>query len=253
MARAEQIYPDDLHDLPEAQVVILGELHDNPTHHVHQATAVAGIASKALVFEMLTPEQAARITPDNRGDRDGLAVVLEWAESGWPDFAMYHPIMTAAPDAAIYGAAVPREQARAVFSSSAAEVFGPDAPDFGLDAPLPDAEQKTREDEQMAAHCNALPEHLLGGMVAAQRLRDASLARAVRDALADHGGPVVVITGNGHARLDRGLAVYLRAAMPDVSILSVGQFEEVTEPPVPFDLWLVSDPADRDDPCAAFQ
>ena len=41
-------------------VVILGEIHDNPAHHEVQAERVADIQPRALVFEMLTPEQAAR-------------------------------------------------------------------------------------------------------------------------------------------------------------------------------------------------
>ncbi len=48
---------------------------------------------------------------------------------------------------------------------------------WGL-GPLSPADQAAREAEQREAHCNALPEDLLPGMVAAQRLRDWSLASA---------------------------------------------------------------------------
>jgi len=57
---AGQITPDAVADLPDAQVVILGELHDNPHHHENQADAVAALAPTALVFEMLAEAQAAR-------------------------------------------------------------------------------------------------------------------------------------------------------------------------------------------------
>ncbi|MEL7256204.1 MAG: ChaN family lipoprotein, partial [Pseudomonadota bacterium] len=45
----------------DGDVLILGEFHDNPTHHAVQADAVRVIAPKAVVFEMLTPAEAAQL------------------------------------------------------------------------------------------------------------------------------------------------------------------------------------------------
>ena len=86
-------------------------------------------------------------------------------------------------------------------------------------------------------------------MVDVQRLRDASLARAVVQALADTGGPVAVITGTGHARRDQGLTQPLALVAPEVQVLSIGQFEDTAPPDAPFDLWLVTPAAPREDPC----
>ncbi len=253
-AGAAEIGPAELAALPPADVVILGEIHDNPLHHANQAAAVAALRPAALVFEMLTPEQAARVTPEIRGDAVALAAALGWEASGWPDFAMYHPVFTSAPAARVFGAGFPRAEVRRAASAGAAAVFGTEAGRYGLDRPLPAEEQAAREAEQAEAHCDALPAELLPGMVAAQRLRDAGLARAVAEAMEATGGPVAVITGNGHARRDWGLAVYLSRAAPGLSVLSVGQFETPPgdgEPP--FDLWLVTEPAEREDPCAVFR
>lgn len=252
MARAGQIVPGDLLDLPPADVVLLGEVHDNPAHHANQASAVAALKPRALVFEMLSPEQAARVTPALRADEAALGAALDWANSGWPDFTFYYPIFAAAPGAAIYGAALPIADVRRAIGEGAASVFGEDASRFGLAQDLPKAEQSARNAGQMAAHCNALPPEMLPGMVEAQRLRDAALARAVVEANAATGGPVVVITGNGHARKDWGLAVALARAAPDLSLISVGQFEAAPKAAEPFDFGVVSNPVVRDDPCAAF-
>jgi len=46
--------------------------------------------------------------------------------------------------------------------------------------------------------------------------------------------------------------VVARAA-PEVSVLSVGQVEADPGPDAPYDLWVVTAPAPRDDPCAAFE
>ena len=248
-----EISVGDLASLPAHDVVILGEVHDNTATHVNQAAAVAGLKPKALVFEMLTPEQAARVTPTNRLSLPELRAVLAWEEGGWPDFGLYYPIFTAAPNAVILGAALPRDSVRQAVSDGAAAVFGADAAQYGLDRALPADDQALRAQDQMQAHCNALPQEMLAGMVEAQRLRDAALARAAVQGLALAGGPVVVITGTGHARRDWGVPAAISAAAPDISVLAVGQLESDPGPDAPYDLWIVTDPAPREDPCAAFK
>ncbi len=253
MAVAEEIALADLTQMP-ADVVILGEVHDNPAHHVNQATAVAALAPAALVFEMFDPAEALRATPAARRNADALADALGWEGSGWPDFAMYYPIFVAAPEAAVFGGDLRREDVRRAVSDGAADVFGPGAELFGLTLPLDPEEQGIREAGQMAAHCDALPEEVLPGMVEAQRLRDAALARAVVAAMAEtEGGPVAVITGNGHARTDWGLPRMLARALPEASVLSVGQLEGSPADVPPHDVWLVTPPHPREDPCAVFR
>lgn len=246
--------PVDLLDrMTSAQVVIVGEVHDNPAHHSVQAEIVSLGQPSALIFEMLTDAQANTVSPDNRADQAGLATALGWADSGWPDFAMYHPIFTAAPDAAIYGAAVPRDAARAAMQVGIAESFGDDAADYGLTTPLPAEDQAAQEDLQQRAHCNAMPPEMLPIMVDLQRLRDAVLARATLRALDETGGPVVVITGNGHAREDGGVPAYLDRLRPDLDILTIGQQEDGAGTPGTFDVMLSSPAVDRPDPCAVFR
>ncbi|PVH29431.1 ChaN family lipoprotein [Pararhodobacter oceanensis] len=255
LASASQIQPQALDALPPADVTILGELHDNPIHHLNQARAVRALAPAAIVWEMLTEAQAARM-PERRDDADMVEAALGWAESGWPDYALYHPITEAAGAARHYGAHVPRAQAREAFAQGAAPVFGAQAARFGLQLPLDPAAQALREAAQFEAHCRAMPEAMMAGLVEAQRLRDASLAQAVLMAMEQTGGPVVVITGNGHARHDHGVPALLQIAAPEVSVLSLGQFESDAEAAsgeaVPHDLWLVTAPHPRPDPCAAF-
>jgi uncharacterized iron-regulated protein len=231
----------------------MGEIHDNPVHHAHQAIAVEALRPSAVVFEMLSPEQATRVTPRLARSAEALGAVLGWEASGWPDFGMYHPIFVAAGEASIRGAAAPMEDVRRASRDGAAAAFGDGAARFGLDAPLPEAEQALREAGQLIAHCDALPGEMLPGMVEAQRLRDGWIARAALEALEETGGPVVVITGNGHARADWGVPALLGVAAPEVEVLAVGQFEDEAERRPPFDLWLVTDAATREDPCRAFR
>ena len=248
-AQAAQIGPEVLDAIPRADVVVLGEVHDNAEHHMNQARAVFSLTPKAVVWEMLSDDAAARV-PDDLGDPARVARLLGWEGSGWPDFSLYYPIFVAARDARHYGAEVPRALARRAVSDGALAVM-PDGP--GLARVLPEPEQTAREAEQMAAHCNAMPGDLLPGMVQAQRLRDAHLAQAVLRALDEVGPPVAVITGSGHARRDWGVPAVLAEVAPGVSVLSVGQMEGSAPDSAPFDLWVVTEAIERDDPCAAFR
>ena len=151
--------------------MVLGEYHDNPSHHQIQADLAARLQPRALVFEMLTAAQAKLAAGVSHGDMQALEIALGWQGSGWSSFEHYFPIFAAAPEAAR----------------------------FGLAEPLPEHEQTARQAVQMAAHCDALPVQMLPGMVDIQRLRDGRLAQS-----ALNGGPVAVITGNGHARTDWG-------------------------------------------------
>lgn len=251
-AGAQPIPETALDALPPAQITVLGEVHDNPQHHLNQARAITAIRPAAVVWEMLTPDQAAQM-PADRSDLATVDAALGWDGSGWPDFALYFPIVQAAGDARHYGAAVPRPQAQRAFAEGAAAVFGPEAARFALDQPLPDAEQNQREAEQFDAHCEAMPRDLMSGMVEAQRLRDASLARAALQALDDTGGPVVVIAGTGHSRTDWGAPAAIAAAAPDLSVFALGQMEVEPDANAPWDAWIVTAPIERPDPCEAFR
>ncbi|NNE80935.1 MAG: ChaN family lipoprotein [Silicimonas sp.] len=245
----------------DAQIVILGEVHDNPIHHTNQARITADVAPQAMVFEMIAPESAAAIKEEHRADATRLDALLDWEASGWPDFDMYYPIFQAAPRAKIFGAAVGREKIGQAFKDGASGAFGADASRFGIDQPLDDGELERRLELQQEAHCGALPEDLLPGMVEAQRLKDAALARATLDAF-DHASSVsdaprvVVITGNGHARSDWGLPAMLEFALgaeSGVTVATFAQFESSAPQSPPFTSFVVTEAVDRPDPCDTFK
>ncbi|WP_299044293.1 ChaN family lipoprotein [uncultured Tateyamaria sp.] len=230
-------------------VLILGEVHDNPAHHAEQAKATRIIMPKAVVFEMLTPEEAEALRETPR-DPDSMVAATQGFH--WSNISDYAGILSASP--VIVGAALPRADMRDAFTDGAAVVFGDGAATYGLDQALPEDEQAIRELNQFDAHCEAMPLEMMGGMVEAQRLRDAAFARTVIEALDTYGRPVLLITGNGHARMDWGVPLYLSRARPALAITSVGQGERQEPPDGVFSWTLNGAPSpDRDDPCAVFR
>ena len=87
-------------------------------------------------------------------------------------------------------------------------------------------------------------------MVEAQRFRDAGLADAALWARTMTGdGQVVVITGSGHADRRHGMPAAVAVADPEVSVVSLGQFESEPADADAFDDVLLAPAPHRDDPC----
>lgn len=241
-----------LERLRAADIVVIGERHDNPAHHEWQARLISALAPKGLAFEMVprAKEDAANEVRAAGGD---LAKALDWENSGWPAWEMYAPLFEAAPKAVIAGGGLPRATLRASVSDGAAAAFGEGSLRYQLEAPLTDEMQAEMETQQAEAHCGALPASMLAGMVEAQRLRDAAFADAALRLYDQGDGPVVLIVGNGHARTDRGAPLYLGRAAATLDVVAVGVLEVDNTPEgVPFDFSIYTRKHDRGDPCEAF-
>ncbi|AWD21390.1 ChaN family lipoprotein [Fuscovulum blasticum] len=237
---------------PGMDIYVLGEIHDNPAHHAEQARLVGVIAPQAVVWEMLLPAQVTAAEGVDRTDAVALEAALQWKGSGWPDFAMYAPIFAAAGSALHLGGSVPKDALSKAVKNGAAAVVGSEvAALWGL-GPLTSDDQTAREADQQEAHCNALPDALLPGMVEAQRLRDQTMAAAAVAAVTEGRRPVVIITGSGHARKDQAIPAMIAQAAPGLKVWSLGQVEADPGPDAPYDAVNVTAPAPREDPCLAF-
>jgi uncharacterized iron-regulated protein len=264
VARGAAITPEALAaQLTEVDFAILGELHDSPVHHRRQAWLVERIAPQGLAFEMIPEgsEDGIAVFRAQGGAVEEIGPAIGWDRLGWPDWPLYAPIFAAAPEAYVAGGGVERRALRGAMRTGAGSAFGAEPARWGLDRPLPVADRTAMEDEMVASHCGMLPRQAAGGMVEAQRLRDARFARAAVRAAERGGGRVVLITGNGHARTDRGVPAYLAQAAPERTVLSLGQIEVSDDArdfaayagALPYDYVWFSKPAERGDPCAAFR
>jgi uncharacterized iron-regulated protein len=245
-----------------ADIVILGEIHDDPVHHARQARLVRAIEPGGIAFEMVpaASEEGIRVFREQGGSAGRIGPAIGWKRLGWPSWGMYAPVFEAAGPAYIAGGGVSKARLLDAFSRGAAVAYGNGAEGLGLDQPLAPEVQAAAEDEMIASHCNQLPREAASGMVEAQRLRDAAFTAATIRAYAAGGTRAVLITGAGHARTDRGVPVYLKRELPDLAVISVGMVEladgedpRATAMALPYDYVWFSDPVDRGDPCAGFK
>lgn len=243
-----------------ARFVLLGEVHDNPRHHAQRAQWLQALLADGrptrVVFEQMdatrdTALREARAATPTDSEAIARAGGLDAKSWRWP---LHQPIFDAAlaGHAELAGGNQPRDTIRAVVREGPTAVPADLRP--LLDAPGWTAEQqRDTEADIEQGHCGALPATQIAPMALAQRVRDASMARAMLAASA--GSRVVLIAGNGHVRRDRGVPHYLVASgVPAGEIVSVAWLEDgETGSADVYDLSQLTAPEPRPDPCAAFK
>ena len=235
--------------LSDADVIFLGEIHDNPYHHQNQATIIAALNPSAVVFAVLSTAQAEKVRDLKISIAQDLDSKIGWTQSGWPTMEIYFPIFQALGKAIPYGASQPHFVVMQAFENGAALSLGSVGTLFGLEIPLDEDTLRARISLQFLAHCSKIPREIMFNMIEVQRMRDAALADAALTALRQTGGPVIVITGNGYARNDWGAPMMVKHADKTIKIVSLGHLEGSTGNPGHYDYALVTPTIERDDPC----
>ncbi len=251
--------------LQNADVVLLGETHDNRDHHLLQARLVRELGSSVngVVFEMIdTDRQQALIEhlQAHPGDAAGLGRAIDWETSGWPAWSAYEPIAAAALEsgAEIVAGNLPEKAVNALLIDGAKGLDPSLAERAGLTEPLEPVLEATMLRTISEAHCGLAPADRLPAMLLVQRGRDAMMADRL---MAIRGrDQSVLIAGAGHVRRDWGVPLYLRRAEPDLRVLSLAFIEidpELTSLPIdmPYDfVWFTTRHQPYGfDPCKAFR
>jgi uncharacterized iron-regulated protein len=243
-------------------MLVLGEVHDHARLHQArlawlQAWAASGLRFAIAFEQMDAPRQPALeaalrdpgITPKALAQAGGLDF------AGW-DWPRYEPVFALAlrHRLPLVAANLPAAEVAAVARGRAA-------------APVPrpagwsEADEAAQRREIDEGHCGVLPAPALAPMALAQRARDAAMAQAMRAAQASHGLPVVLLTGNGHARRDLGVPRHLAGTLPPARVRCVGFLEAagerqprlVAEADARFDWQVLAQAQPRPDPCEALR
>jgi uncharacterized iron-regulated protein len=229
------------------RIVVLGEVHDNGAQHALRLAAlkivVAQGARPALAFEQFDRERQPDIDRARRErPRDADHVIREAKGSPNWNWKHYRPFVQLAldHDLPIVAANLSRGGAMTIAQRTAPAT----APK------LPEAVVRAHEDAIAKGHCNLLPAEALPGMALAQIARDRTLAESIRPYAARG---VVLLTGNGHARIDIGVPFWLtpeeRAASVAIGLLERDETGSVEESPAMFDAYARTERAERADPC----
>lgn len=278
VARGESVGAGDLRDaVVGADVVLLGEQHDNVDHHRLQAAVlremVAAGLRPAVAFEQLDLEDQPAVDAvlRERGDADAAALAttladrVDWANSGWPPFDEYREIFEVALDAGLDVRAANLSRQAMSHVLSHAEGAGSQAPSAAAPrVELPDAQRAIMAAGIEESHCGYANERMVAAMIEAQRRRDDVMARVLADACAE--GAAVLVAGFGHARGDHGVPLYLRDRAPGARIVSVGFLEVLPDlttaagyadvlgvEQLPFDYVVFTPRGDDEDPCEKFR
>lgn len=219
------MFDDMVSRLAGTRFILIGEKHDNPIHHHHQAQLVRALSKhndskRAVVWEMFNRDQQDSL--DQAWQTVGpeeLGSAMKWGESGWPSWHDYAPIAEAAKENGLPMVAgnLPQDVLRPMISDGISALPTELAEKLAL-PPLPD-DIAARFDQEIAeGHCNMLPKSQVPAFSFVQFARDASLARAMIDAnKTSSPDGAFLIAGAMHVRDDVAAPYHLRRYAPDVT------------------------------------
>lgn len=195
-----------------ADVILLGEQHDAPSHQQIQRALVDALAARgqlaALALEMAEYGTSTAQLPSDATPQQ-VQAALDWNSAGWP-WETYAPVVLAAlrQGVPVLGANLPQAAMRQAMT------------DTRLDGHLPPPALERQREAIRDGHCNLLPAERLMPMVRVQLARDASMARTVAQAV-QPGKTVLLVAGAGHVLRDRGVPTHLPASLRVRSVLAI--------------------------------
>lgn len=244
-----------------ADIVLLGEVHDNGEQHALRLAALRQLIAQgkrpAIAFEQFDHERQADIDRARR-ERPGDVEHLVAAAGGKPSWRweFYRPFVALAleHDLPVVAANLSRGDAIKVATRGWGAVFDAEQrAALGLDS-LPDGLIAAHARAIEQGHCGVMTQAELARLAPAQIARDIVLARSIRPHV-ERG--VVLLAGNGHVRKDIGIPLWLSEAERKRSV-SLGLIE--SESPLAadeiarqFDAAWTTPTATRVDPCIEFR
>ncbi|MBF0114639.1 MAG: ChaN family lipoprotein [Magnetococcales bacterium] len=276
--------PQLLHNLLQADIIYLGEEHDNPQHHHLQLAIVEKLLQTGkrpiIGFEFFSREQTSWLLQYSVGNpsrmptnhpttpEERLRQQLGWEKRS--DWSFYFPLVQLA------------RQHRLM-------VFGADLPDGlrmrltrdGLEALTPlertawipsdfvhqDYAQLMRE-KFAQSHCGMVSEPFLERLYGTWLARNDAMAQAIVAMQATEQGPVILIVGAAHLTHNMGIPERVKALRPHLRQLNLGMhsgnWQELDQhrplppltvgntqfPPAHEILWLTLPSPTHSDPCA---
>ncbi len=204
-------FPHLIDQLKTVDVIFVGEVHNNPEHHLIQvqllqALAAGSASPPAVGMEFFDTTRQPALDRFMDGDLDETAFLeqVDWKKSWRFPYRLYRPILWTSKDkgTALLGINAPspvvKKVARSGLKSLTAEERQQVARHMDLD------DQAHREYLESIFEQHQTNKNLKHGMqnfehfYQAQCVWDETMAETIADYMKAHGGRMVVFTGNGH-------------------------------------------------------
>ncbi|MCK5431742.1 MAG: ChaN family lipoprotein [Gammaproteobacteria bacterium] len=216
-----------LASIMRADYVLLGENHDNISHHMNQAWVVENLSKKdheaSVSFEMIDDQQGDLIINKNITSSTMLIEILNHIKSSWNYETYYSIVFDSVIQAGfkIYPANLSRQTLmKAVMENN--QNLSPRLGQVLSQSPLPQEQKTVLQNEIIKSHCGMLDAQMVDRMVEMQRIRDAAMAVSLLNSDADI---KVLIAGINHVRKDHGVPMYLLQENKKTTTVSVAQIE----------------------------
>ncbi len=241
-----------------AEIILIGEQHDNPAHHKFQKEVLDKLVEqkrlKSIVFEQVDWDNQGPLSFLDRNNVSKLPKKIDWDKSGWPDYDLYRPLFETAvyARAKVIAGGLPKNRIPLLTKGNYEVAFSAaEMEKLKVRSPLSDEALALMKKEIFEGHCQMIPEDHMDAMVPVQRARDAAMVKGYLNE-ADISGVTVFILGNGHARKDFGVPTLLKEINPNLKVWSIGLMEDGSQPPPEgaYDkVWVTEKVEDREDPC----
>lgn len=239
-----------------ADVVAVGEAHDNRSHHAVQALVldrlVAAGERPVVAFEMLAEDQQAAVDAAMReaSTIQDLERRLAWRARGWPDFAMYYPLFQTAKrwGLPVLAADLDAESRRTISRRGLDALPEPTRSRVASRLPSDAAREDSLRRDLQTVHCDLLPPGVEAAMAEAWHARNVTMAHRVAEALGD-GRKVVFLAGRAHLAPD-AVPGQLGEIRPGTRVVIIDLVEEGSTPLPDADVVLATPRASRPDECA---
>jgi len=239
--------------LKRANYILLGEFHDNASHHQLRGDLILRLnqSKQVVVVEYLLAGKEVQF----------LGSTLESLHTAglnskaW-SWSIYGPLFEQLriSQRPIVGSNLDRSISKAIFSGEPNPIPSSLKEDYQK-SPLSAPAMAALEQDLIEGHCGKLPPAYLKPMMLVQRLTDISMARVLVERSSG-----ILLAGNGHIRNDYGVPQVLKAIAPHQSVVNVAFTEDdgldskaIANYRDRYDYVWLTKPIERKDPCADLQ